>query len=424
MDHFHYKNGELHAEEVALAAIAAQVGTPFYCYSSATLARHYQVFADAFSGMNAKICYAVKANGNLAVIRTLAKLGCGADVVSEGEIRLALAAGVKPDDIVFSGVAKTADEMRYALTQKIFQFNVESAPELELLNDVAKSLGTKAPIALRVNPDVVPLTHSKISTGQKESKFGVPIEQAAGLYARARALAYIRVQGVSVHIGSQLVNLAPFAAAFDRVAAFVRELRAQGVTIDTLDLGGGLGVPYGHQAPPPLPEEYARIVKDKTQGLDCRLVFEPGRLIAANAGVLVTQVIYVKENIHEAGDTRRFIILDAGMNDLLRPALYGAHHDIVPVKQNADAPSELADVVGPVCETSDIFATQRLLRIPNAGDLMAFRSAGAYGAAMASTYNARPLVAEVMVKGAEFAVVRPRQTYEEILGQYRLPGWL
>jgi len=416
MDHFTYKNGHYHAEDVALDKIAADIGTPFYCYSAATLTRHYTMFAGHFPG--AKICYAVKANGNLAVLKTLAKLGSGADVVSEGEIRLALAAGVPTDKIVFSGVGKTAAEMAFALDQNIFQFNIESEPELELLNEVALSKNTQARIAVRVNPDVDPKTHAKISTGQKESKFGIAMSHALPVYQKAAQLPGIEVQGVSVHIGSQLTKLEPFAQAFARVVGFVRDLRAAGIPIKTLDLGGGLGIPYGLEQPP-LPDAYADIVKRETQGIGCQLMFEPGRLLVGNAGILVSRVIYVKKS-----ETRIFVIVDAGMNDLIRPTLYEAYHDIVHVTPDANAPTELVDVVGPVCETGDIFAEQRLLKLPKPGDLIAFRSAGAYGASMSSTYNARPLIAEVMVNGTDYATVRPRQTYEDLIGRDRLPKWL
>lgn len=415
MDHFQYKDGAYHAEDVSLAALAKEVGTPFYCYSAATFTRHYQVFAEHFP--QAKICYAVKANGNLAVLRTLAKLGAGADVVSEGEIRLALAAGVKAENIVFSGVGKTKTEMAFALDKDIFQFNVESEPELDLLNDTARARNKRARIAIRINPDVDPGTHAKISTGRGETKFGVGMEDALPLYKKAAALPGIEVQGVSVHIGSQLTSLKPFKAAFAHVALFVRELSGQGIAVKTVDLGGGLGIPYGADQPP-LPRAYADIVNEEMRGVDAQLIFEPGRVLAGNAGILVTRVLYVKES---AG--RTFVVVDAGMNDLLRPALYEAYHDIVPVAESKGAPVAV-DVVGPVCETSDIFAAQREMPLPKAGDLLAIRSAGAYGASMASTYNARPLVAEVMVKGKEWAVVRPRQSYEEMLGTNRLPEWL
>lgn len=419
MDHFNYKHGEYHAEDVSLARIAADIDTPFYCYSSATLERHYNVFAESFAEFSPKICYAVKANGNLAVLATLAKLGAGADVVSQGEIMLALQAGILAQNIVFSGVGKTAEEMSVALSAGIFQFNVESEPELQLLSQVASAMGKTAHIAVRVNPDVAPGTHAKISTGGKETKFGIPMEQALGVYALAASLTGIKVQGVSVHIGSQLTTLEPFAEAFARVREFVGTLRAAGHAITTVDLGGGLGIPYGKEAPP-LPKEYSDIVKREMQGINAQLIFEPGRLLVGNAGVLVTRVIYVKRSA-----TRTFVIVDAGMNDLIRPTLYEAYHDIVPVRETAgNEGGEPVDVVGPVCETGDIFATQRMLRVPAPGDLLVFRSAGAYGAVMAGTYNARPLIAEVMVKGDCYSVVRARQTYEDLLSRDKLPGWM
>jgi diaminopimelate decarboxylase len=418
MDHFTYKDGHYFAEDVSLAHIASEVGTPFYCYSKATLERHFNVFSRHFSDSNAKVCYAVKANSNLGVLNTLAKLGSGADVVSEGEIRLALAAGMKASDIVFSGVGKTASEMAYALDQGIFQFNVESEPELELLNEVALSKHMKAPIAIRVNPDVDPKTHAKISTGQKESKFGIAIALALPVYKKAAALPGIDVQGVSVHIGSQLTTLEPFAQAFARVRMFVEELRGEGLNIRTLDLGGGLGIPYGSEEPP-LPDAYAEVAKRETAGLECQLIFEPGRMLVGNAGILVSEVIYVKRS-----ESRIFVIVDAAMNDLMRPALYDAYHHIMPVvAASGETPTELVDVVGPVCETGDIFAEQRLLKVPAAGELLVFRSAGAYGASMANTYNARPLVPEVMVNGDQYVVVRPRQSYEALLSRDVIPAW-
>lgn len=418
MDHFTYKNGIYHAEDVSLEEIAAKIGTPFYCYSSATLERHYSVFAAHFSA-DTKICYAVKTNSNLAVLATLAKLGAGADVVSEGEIRLALAAGISPDKIVFSGVGKTAQEMAFALDQNIFQFNVESKPELELLSSVAASKGKTARIAIRVNPDVDPRTHAKISTGQKESKFGVAMSHAFEVYAMAAKLPGIDVQGVSVHIGSQLTDLEPFTQAFARVRDFVLELRSKGYNIRTLDLGGGLGIPYG-QGEPPLPDAYAKVAKRETSGLNCQLIFEPGRLLVGNAGLLVAQVIYVKQ-----GEDRTFLIVDAAMNDLIRPTLYDAYHEIVAVKEPANgARLQAMDVVGPVCETGDIFAEGRKLPPVASGELVAFRSAGAYGAVMASNYNARLLVAEVMVRGKEYCAIRPRQTYDDLIKRDTVPGWL
>jgi diaminopimelate decarboxylase len=416
MDHFEYKSGIYHAEDVALNTLADAVQTPFYCYSSATLTRHYQVFAEHFA--DAKICFAVKANGNLAVLKTLAKLGCGADVVSEGEIRLALAAGIAPNNIVFSGVGKTAGEMAFALSKNIFQFNIESEPELELLSEVAISLGKKAPIAVRVNPDVDPKTHAKISTGQKASKFGVPMPEALAVYQKAASMPGIHVQSVSVHIGSQLTHLEPFRQAFARVRSFVEELRTAGIAIEYVDLGGGLGIPYGKEAPP-LPAAYAEIVKTEMKDLGCKLVFEPGRVLVGNAGILVTRVLYVKRS-----EDKIFVIVDAAMNDLIRPTLYEAFHEIVPVTPDIAGHTELVDVVGPVCETGDVFAESRLMKVPKTGDLLVLRSAGAYGAVMASTYNARLLVPEVMVNGSEYAVVRARPTYEEMIARDTLPDWL
>lgn len=419
MDHFSYKSGAYFAEDVAITDIAQAVGTPFYCYSSATLERHYKVFSEAFADVDAKICFAVKSNDNLAVLATFAKLGASADVVSAGEIRKVLKAGIKAENIVFSGVGKTVEEMAFALEKGIFQFNVESEPELLLLNDIAVSKGKKAPIAIRVNPDVDPKTHAKISTGQKESKFGIAMSQALSVYKLANSLAGINVQGVSVHIGSQLTTLEPFSQAFSRLREFVSELRREDITITTLDLGGGLGIPYGKEHPP-LPEFYAEIAKRETKDLGVKLLFEPGRVLVGNAGILVSKVLYVKH-----GENRIFVIADAAMNDLIRPTLYEAYHEIVPIIPPAgDAATEMVDVVGPVCETGDIFAEQRLMKVPSPGDLIAFRSAGAYGAVMAGTYNARPLVPEVMVKGNKFSVIRPRQTYEELLGRDKLPEWL
>lgn len=421
MDHFTYHNGELHAERVSLRELAREIGTPFYCYSTATLQRHYRVFADAFAGLDTKICYAVKANSNLAILRIFAREGAGADVVSEGEIRRALAAGMKPENIVFSGVGKTRSEMAYALENGIFQFNVESEPELLALSEVATSMGKQAGIALRVNPDVDAKTNAKIATGKKENKFGIPIQFAPTLYAKAQALPGIAVQGVSVHIGSQLTSVEPFAEAFKRVRQLVEQLRADGITISTVDVGGGLGVPYakGEAAPPP-PSDYAKVVKDELADLGCTLLFEPGRLLVGNAGILVTEVIYVKH-----AESREFVIVDVAMNDLLRPSLYGAHHDIVPVAEQPDnAPTQKVDIVGPVCETGDTFAEKRDLPLPKAGDLLAFRTAGAYGAVMASTYNSRPLTPEVLVDGERYAVIRARQDYDAMLGLDQIPAWL
>ena len=419
MDHFSYKNGAYYAEDVALADIAKAVGTPFYCYSSATLEHHYKIFSQAFADVDARICFAVKSNDNLAVLSSFARLGSWADVVSGGEIRKVLKAGIKAENIVFSGVGKTSEEIAYALDEGIFQFNVESEPELLLLNDIAISKGKIAKIAIRVNPDVDPKTHAKISTGQKESKFGIAMSQALPAYRLANSLAGIDVHAVSVHIGSQLTTLEPFAQAFARVRDFVGELRSNDITITTLDLGGGLGIPYGKEQPP-LPIFYAEIAKRETKDLGVTLLFEPGRLLVGNAGIMVSKVLYVKR-----GENRIFVIVDAAMNDLMRPTLYEAYHEIVPILAPAGyVPTELVDVVGPVCETGDIFAEQRLMKLPKSGDLLAFRSAGAYGAVMAGTYNARLLIPEVMIKGNKFAVVRPRQTYEQLLERDILPEWL
>ena len=414
MDHFHYRDGVLHAEDVSLAAIAEAHGTPTYIYSAATLRRHYHVFDEPFANLPHKICYAVKANGTLAVIQTLAREGAGADVVSAGEIRLALAAGVRPTDIVFSGVGKTREEIAYALRQGIFQFNVESAPELRALSEVAESMGATANIAIRVNPDVDPVTHAKISTGQKESKFGIAIGHAPEVYDLAASLPGIRVQGVSVHIGSQLTQAKPFADAFRIVGDFVTTLRARGHALTVLDLGGGLGIPYEEDQVTLAPTVYAELARSTAQKLDCVLVLEPGRLLVGNAGVLVTRVLYVKE---EEGQT--YVILDAGMNDLVRPAMYDAYHGIIPVMEpKAGATMQDVHLVGPVCESSDVFARHRNMPAMQEGDFVAIRSAGAYGASMANNYNARLQAAEVLVSGGHTHVARPRQSYEDLLKPY------
>ncbi|MEM7499277.1 MAG: diaminopimelate decarboxylase [Pseudomonadota bacterium] len=421
MDHFEYRAGRLHAEDVCIEEIAAEVGTPFYVYSTATLARHFQVFDDALKGLDHLIAYAVKANSNLGVIATLARLGAGADVVSGGELQRALRAGVPPERIVFSGVGKTADEMHAALAAGIGHFNVESEPELEVLSAVAAGMGATAKIAVRVNPDVDAQTHAKISTGKSEDKFGVPIDRAPALYARAAALPGIEVVGVDVHIGSQLTQLEPFEAAFGKVAELTEHLRASGHTIRQLDLGGGLGIPYqaSNQAPP-LPFDYGALIKRTVGHLGCRITIEPGRLIAGNAGLLVAKVIYRKE-----GAGRDFLILDAAMNDLIRPAMYDAYHEIVPVREPApNAPLSPVDIVGPVCESGDTFARQRTLPPVGAGELVAFRSAGAYGAVMSSEYNTRPLAPEVLVNGGTFATVRSRPTLDEMLARDSVPHWI
>lgn len=424
MDHFAYRDGALFAEDVPIADIAAAVGTPFYVYSTATLERHYRVMAEALDGAGAGeplVAFAVKSNPNVSVIATLARLGAGADVVSEGELRRALAAGVPAEKVVFSGVGKTREEMAFALKEGVGQFNVESAEELAALGETASALGLKAPVSLRVNPDVDPRTHAKISTGKSETKFGVPISTARQVYAAAAATPGIEVVGVDVHIGSQLTELAPFEAAFTLVAELVKTLRQDGHAIRRIDLGGGLGVPYvrSNQAPP-LPFDYGAVVRRTVGGLDARIVAEPGRLIAGNAGILVSRVIYRKQ-----GEGRVFLICDAAMNDLMRPAMYDAWHDIVPVLEPAsDAPIEPVDVVGPVCETGDIFAKARPLPPIAAGEMLAFRTAGAYAASMASEYNSRLLVPETLVSGAAFAVIRARPTYDEMIARDCLPQWL
>jgi diaminopimelate decarboxylase len=420
MNHFQYKHGSLHAEEVDLAAIARAVGTPFYCYSTATLERHYRVFAQAFP-KGTLVAFSVKANGNLAVLKTLANLGAGADVVSGGELKKALAAGIPGERIVFSGVGKTKAEMALALDARIHQFNVESEPELEALSEVANAKGATAPITIRVNPDVDAKTHAKITTGTAETKFGIPWSRARDAYAMAAKLPGLQIVGVDVHIGSQITDLTPFGIAFAKVAELVKTLRADGHSIARADLGGGLGVPYrADNEPPPDPDAYGRMVASATQGLDVALIFEPGRLIAANAGVLVSCVVYVKR-----GEKKQFLILDAGMNDLMRPALYDAHHEIVPIAEpRADRTHAVYDVVGPVCETTDLFARDRDLPELRSGDLVAFLTAGAYGAVMSSAYNARPPAAEVLVKGDRWSVVRPRLDYDALIGLDCLPDWL
>ena len=421
MDHFLYRDGALFAEDVAIADIAQAVGTPFYVYSTATLERHYRLFDEALEGMDHLICFAMKAASNTAVMRTLALLGAGADVVSIGEYLKAKAAGVSGDRIVFSGVGKTREEMRVALEGGIRQFNVESEPELRALSEVASAMGTKAPITIRVNPDVDAKTHEKIATGKKENKFGIPITRARTVYAEAAALPGIEVVGIDVHIGSQLTDLTPFAEAYRKVADLTADLRADGHDIRRLDLGGGLGIPYERSnTAPPLPIEYGAVIRDTLGHLGCEVEIEPGRLIAGNAGLLVSSVIYLKN-----GEGRDFLILDAAMNDLIRPAMYDAHHDIIPVLEPAPgAERQPYDVVGPVCETGDTFARARDLPPVRAGDLVAFRSAGAYGAAMSSEYNARPLVPEVLVNGDQFAVIRRRPTFDEMINRDNLPSWL
>ena len=421
MDHFLYRDGQLMAEDVAIADIAAQVGTPFYVYSSATLLRHFKLFDDALEGMDHLICFAMKSCSNLAVLKLLGDAGAGMDVVSIGEYLRAKAAGVSGDKIVFSGIGKTADEMRVALEGGIRQFNVESEPEMQVLSDVAMSLGKVAPITVRVNPDVDAKTHAKISTGKKEDKFGIPISRAREVYAMAATLPGLKVIGIDVHIGSQLTELEPFRLAYRKVAELTEKLRSDGHEITRLDLGGGLGIPYARDNnAPPLPLEYGAMIKEEVGHLGCEIEIEPGRLISGNAGILVADVIYVKE-----GEGRTFLILDAAMNDLIRPAMYEAYHDIIPVQEPvAGAEQSEYDIVGPICESGDTFAKGRNMPTLNAGELVAFRSAGAYGAVMSSEYNSRPLIPEVLVHGDQFAVIRRRPTFDEMLNRDTLPEWL
>ncbi|MEA2833531.1 MAG: diaminopimelate decarboxylase [Methylobacteriaceae bacterium] len=421
MHHFDYRGGVLHAEDVALPALAEAVGTPFYCYSSATLTRHYRVFSEAFAGIDAHVCYSIKANSNQAVLATLARLGAGMDIVSEGELRRARAIGVPGERITFSGVGKLKREIEAALDEDIFCFNVESEQELETISQSARARDTKARIAIRINPDVDALTHAKIATGKSQNKFGVPLARARDVYAQAARLPGIDVTGLDIHIGSQITELQPFDEAFARAADFVQILRGDGHRIEHVDLGGGLGIPYrpGEDPQSYHPDRYAEIVRRRTNALGCRLIFEPGRLIVGNAGILVTQVIYVKR-----GGDKTFVVVDAGMNDLIRPTLYEAYQEIQPVLQNAATRMITADVVGPVCETGDYLALDRSIAEPRAGDLLAIMSAGAYGAVQAGTYNSRLLVPEVMVHGADYAVVRPRPTYEDMIAQDALPPWL
>ena len=421
MDHFLYKDGALHAEDVPVAEIAAAVGTPFYVYSTATLERHYRLFDEALEGMDHLVCYAMKAASNVAILRTLARLGAGMDVVSGGEYMRARAAGVPGERIVFSGVGKTRGEMRLALEGGIRQFNVESEPEMEALSAVAVALGQVAPITVRVNPDVDAKTHAKIATGKSENKFGIPISRAREVYRLAAELPGIEAIGIDVHIGSQLTELEPFRQAYQKVAELTEVLRADGHDIRRLDLGGGLGIPYarGNEAPP-LPTEYGALIAETLGHLGCEIEIEPGRLIAGNAGLMVSEIIYVK-----SGEGRDFLILDGAMNDLIRPAMYDAWHDIVPViEPEAGAEQRPYDIVGPVCESGDTFARQRMMPQLTAGDLVAFRSAGAYGAVMSSEYNTRPLIPEVLVHGHEFAVIRARPSFDEMINRDTIPEWL
>jgi diaminopimelate decarboxylase len=419
MHHFSYKNGILHAEDVNLKQLADEVGTPFYCYSTATLERHFKVMDDAFKGTEHLLCYAVKANSNQAVLKTMAALGAGMDVVSEGELRRALAAGVPARKIVFSGVGKTAREMAFALREGIACFNVESEPELELLSEIASRVGQRASVSIRVNPDVDAKSHAKISTGKSDNKFGITYLRASEVYARAAALPNVDVVGVDMHIGSQITELAPFEKAFTLMGELVTKLKSEGHNIRHLDLGGGLGVPYrGTNDVPPHPDEYAAMVKRTLGHLNLKYMLEPGRMIVGNAGIMVTRVIYVKEN-----EGKHFIIQDGAMNDLIRPTLYDAYHEILAVDETRNEQTMEADVVGPVCETGDYLAKGRRMAKVEAGDLLAVMTAGAYGAVQSGTYNTRPLIAEVLVKGDKWALVRERQTYEELIGLDQLASW-
>ncbi|MBO6948734.1 MAG: diaminopimelate decarboxylase [Rhodospirillales bacterium] len=419
MDHFNYRNGELYAEDVRVADIADAVGTPFYCYSTATLTRHYTVFDEALSGVDHQVYFAVKANGNIGVLATLAQLGAGADIVSAGEMQRAVAAGIPASKIVFSGVGKTAAELKAALAAGVHQINVESQPELHSLSEIATSMGVTAPIAIRVNPDVDAKTHKKITTGLSENKFGIAWEQAESVFAEAAKLPGIDVVGVAVHIGSQLTDLTPYKAAYEKVRGLVETLRAQGHDIRVVDLGGGLGIPYDAENPPS-PAAYGSMVKDVMDGIGCKLAFEPGRMICGNAGILVSSVVYLKQGVD-----RSFLIVDAAMNDLIRPAMYDAHHTVVPVKEPRSGDNMApVDIVGPICESGDTFAKERLMPAVEAGELVAFRSAGAYGAVMSSTYNGRDLIPEVLVNGADYAVVAERLRIESVMDRERVPEWL
>lgn len=421
MHHFDYKDGVMHAEDIPLDVIAKEVGTPFYVYSRATFERHFKVFSEAFQDVPSLVAYAMKANSNLAILKILADMGAGADVVSEGELRRALAAGIPASKILFSGVGKTRRELTFALEQDILCFNIESEPELEHLSRLASELGKKARISLRINPDVDAKTHAKISTGKSENKFGIPWKQARAVYGRAAKLPGIKVTGIDMHIGSQITELEPFDAAFGRLGELVRHLRDDGHSIDHVDLGGGLGIPYQNdQSPPPLPRDYAETVKRHVRDLDCQVFFEPGRLIAGNAGILVTEVVYRKE-----GEGKTFVIVDGAMNDLIRPTLYEAWHDVKPVREpDFNSPVSTVDIVGPVCETGDYLAQNRSMSRLDAGDLVAVMSAGAYGAVQASTYNSRLLVPEVLVDGDRWHVIRKRPSYDELLGLDSVPDWL
>ena len=421
MHHFEYVDGVMHAEGVPIPDIAKEVGTPFYVYSAATLERHYKVFSEAFKDVDSMLCYAMKANSNQAVLRVLARLGAGADVVSEGEMRRALAAGIPASKILFSGVGKTRRELTFALEQDILCFNVESEPELEHLSRIASELGKEARISVRINPDVDAKTHAKIATGKSENKFGIPWKRAGEVYKHAASLPGIKVTGIDMHIGSQITHLEPFDSAFERLEDLVKQLRSDGIEIDHVDLGGGLGIPYQNtQTPPPLPRDYAETVKKHVKDLGCKVYFEPGRLIAGNAGVLVTEVIYRKE-----GEGKTFVIVDGAMNDLIRPTLYEAWHEALPVKEPSyNTPVSNVDIVGPVCETGDFLAQNRPLPKMDSGDLVAIMSAGAYGAVQSCTYNSRLLVPEILVSADKWSVIRERKSYEDLLALDTVPDWL
>jgi len=419
MDHFNYRNGQLYAEDVSVGEIAASVGTPFYVYSTATLERHFKLFDDALDGMDHCICYAMKAASNQAILKTLGNLGAGMDVVSGGEYRRAIAAGIPPEKVVFSGVGKTLEEITLALQKGIRQFNVESDSELAQISEIASSMGKIAPIAIRINPDVDAQTHEKIATGKAENKFGIPLSRAREVYSKASKMPGISVVGIDLHIGSQLTDLKPFEEAYQKLADLTQILRQDGHKIKRLDLGGGLGIPYDkNKSAPPLPVEYGKMVRKVLGHLECEIEIEPGRLIVGNAGILVSSVLGIKN-----GDNRNFLILDAAMNDLIRPAMYDAYHDIIPVKQPS-SDEAVYDVVGPVCETGDTFAKKRTMPELSENDLVAFRSAGAYGAVMSSEYNTRPLIPEVMVNKNEFSIIRKRPSYEEIIDRDIIPIWL
>jgi len=419
MDLFSYKNGELYAENVPVREIAAKVGTPFYCYSEGTIRRHYGALRDAFPDMNVNICFAMKANSNIAILRILKSEGSGADVVSQGEIMRALKAGIAPNKIIFSGIGKTREEITFAAKAGILQLNVESEPELKLISDIGTELGLKIPVAIRVNPDVTPSTHGKINTGKKESKFGIAIHKVAELVSNSMNLQGIQIKGLSIHIGSQILDFHSFSIAFDKIASLIKEIELLGIALQTLDLGGGIGIRYGEEAHPDL-HGYSAIVRQIFSDFKGMILLEPGRVMVGNAGIMVTETLYIKHD-----GVRKFVIVDAGLNDLIRPSMYDAYHEIIPVTQlNKSSEKEAVDIVGPVCESGDIFAEQRQIHLPEQGDLLAFRTAGAYGAVMSSTYNSRLLIPEVLVNGSNWAVIRPRMTYESMLAMDKVPDWL